>query len=174
MFATVLGMFAPVGKYKKFVSLVMGFVLLAVMLQPIARFGGGEIPITDWFHGIFPEATADDDWERTYIRWRDAYLRDAFEEQLTIQLTGLLNQNSFEVHSAEFTYDSDFSRITGVWVSVSRTEEESRRVPFIRIEPIQPRQADSSTCPIAQEVKSLISQFYNLSENHIHVTVVVT
>ena len=46
MFATVAGMVAPAGKYRKFVSLVMGFILLAIMLAPLARWSG-EVPITD-------------------------------------------------------------------------------------------------------------------------------
>ena len=168
MFATVLGMFAPAGKYKKFVSLVMGFVLLALILQPLARFGHGEIPITDWFSGIFPQEVADDDWERAYLRWRNTYLRGAFEDQLSMQLESLLSE--FTVHSSEFTYSDDFSQLTGVWVTVSHEEAENRRVPFIRIQPVQVGQ-QAEACETTELVKSLIAEFYNLSKNHINVIV---
>jgi len=168
MFATVLSMFAPSGKYKKFVSLVMGFVLLALILQPLARFGHGEIPITDWFSNIFPQEVADDDWERAYLRWRNTYLRGAFEDQLSMQLESLLSD--FTVYSSEFTYSDDFSQITGVWVTVSQQEAQSSRVPFIRIQPVQIGQPEEA-CETAERVKSLIAEFYNLSKSHIYVTV---
>ena len=169
MFATVVGMIAPSGKYRKFVSLVMGFILLAVMLAPLARFGGGDIPITEWFSEILT-AQGEADPGRAYTQWRNTYLREAFETQLRTQLINLLTQNGFTVYSSDFSYTEDFSRITSVRVTVSRQAEENRRVPFIRIEPVQINE-DNTTCPIATDAKNLISEFYTLPVPHIHVTV---
>lgn len=169
MFATVAGMIAPAGKYRKFVSLVMGFILLAVMLAPLARWSG-EIPVTEWFHGIMSQ-TNDARLDTSYTNWRDEYLQGAFEEQLRAQLKEMLANNGFTVYSAEFTYTDDFSRITGVTVTVSR-QEDARRVPFIRIEPVQIGSQDKAQdCPATTEAKSLISQFYNLPREHIYVYV---
>jgi len=171
MFATVVGMVAPTGKYRKFVSLVMGFILLAVMLAPLARWSG-EIPVTQWFSGIMPHEGDFANNETAYGQWRSTYLRDAFETQLRAQLNGLLSQNGFTVYSADFSYTDDFSRITAVQVIVSRTAEEVRRVPFIRIEPVQVGRNDQEeSCPISDDAKNLISEFYNLPAQHIHVNV---
>jgi len=170
MFATLVGMVAPVGKYRKFVSLVMGFILLAIMLTPLARFGG-DIPITQWFSGM-PSEMGQGDAETNYIRWRNDYLRTAFEEQLRTQLATLLQQNGFTVHSANFNYSDDFSRITNLSVTVSRQEYTPRRVPFIRIEPVQiNREEQTETCQISTDAKNLISEFYNLPMSHINVIV---
>jgi len=170
MFAAVVGMLAPAGKYKKFVSLVMGFILLSMMITPLARFGS-ELPITDWFHGLAHSESLNEDFESSYANWRNTYLRSAFEAQLTMQLTNLLSQNGFTVYDTSFTFPDDFSHLTGVHVTVSR-EETPQRVPFIRIQPVQigePEQAE--TCPTSAMAKNLISQFYNLPVQHIYVTV---
>jgi len=170
MFVTVVGMLAPAGKYKKFVSLVMGFTLISVMIAPLARFGR-ELPVTEWFTGlgIHEEANIA---ETSYAQWRDTYLRDAFEAQLSRQLTGLLEQNGFTVYSAAFAYTGDFMRLTNVRVEVAAREEEPQRVPFIRIQPVRiSYQLESETCQTAITVKNLISQFYNLPQEHIYVTV---
>jgi len=161
-------MLAPAGKYRKFVSLVMGFILLSLMIAPLARFGG-VAPVTDWFAGLGYQNA--DSWESSYQHWRDTYLRGAFEEQLTNQLTNLLTQNGFTVHSTQITFASDFTQLTSVTVNVSR-QETPQRVPFIRIQPVQVgREQARETCPTATTAKNLISEFYNLSTAHIHVIV---
>jgi len=169
MFVTVVGMLAPAGKYKKFVSLVMGFTLISVMIAPLARFGR-EVPVTEWFTGlgIYEGANAQ---EASYAQWRDTYLRGAFEAQLRTQLTGLLEQNGFTMHSAAFAYTDDFMRLTSVRVDVSG-QAEAQRVPFIRIQPVRINdQPETEACQTAIAVKNLISQFYNLAQEHIYVTV---
>ena len=171
MFATVVGMVAPTGKYRKFVTLIMGFALLAVMLQPLSRFSG-DIPVTDWFMGVLP--AVDSFSETNYSTWRGNYLNAAFEAQLEAQLKALLEQNNFIVYMADFEYTDDFSRITAVRVAVRKNyyAEANRRVPFIRIEPVQVnRQNEVEECPTQTAVKNLISSFYNVDMAHIHVEV---
>ncbi|MCL2528132.1 MAG: stage III sporulation protein AF [Defluviitaleaceae bacterium] len=170
LFAALVGFIAPTGKYRKFVSLVMGFILLVMLLQPIRHFTGGDIPVNQWFAGILPEAA---DTSTTYHTWRDTHLAAAFEAQLSIQIEGLLARNNITVHGASFTYSQDFGHITSVRVGVSR-QEEPRRVPFIRIEPVQINRDTPQEDPLVNEVKNLISGFYNLPDTHIYVEIVGT
>ena len=171
MFAAVVGMLAPQGKYKKFVSLVMGFILLSIMIAPLARFSG-EIPVTDWFSGLAHQSQSYENLETSYANWRNTYFHGAFEAQLATQLTNLLTQNGFEVHDAHITFLEDFTALTGVQVTVSEREETPQRVPFIRIQPVQvSRQEEPEACTTSTAVKNLISEFYNLSQAHINVTV---
>jgi len=172
LFAALVGLIAPTGKYKKFVSLVMGLIMLVLLLQPL-RSLGNQIPVTEWFAGIIPipaySLTSSDD---AYATWRETYLAAAFNAQLSAQLEGLLERNGITMHSANFEYTSDFGRITAVKVQVTRTQaEETRRVPFIRIEPIQLQTEAPPEDPLINEVKNLISGFYNLPDTHIYVEV---
>ncbi|MCL2048618.1 MAG: stage III sporulation protein AF [Defluviitaleaceae bacterium] len=178
MFATVIGIFAPMGKYRKFVSLVLGFVLLLMMIQPLAVvLKTQDIPVTQWFANFSPAGSFSGE-----ALWDD-HLRGAFEAQLEAQLTQLLNANGFVVHASSFGYSDDFAKLTYVNVDVSAEEFPSNeRVPFIRIEPPQirpiiigtPHAEQAETNEAAEAVKSLISQYYNLPVTHIHVTMTNT
>ncbi|MCL1842576.1 MAG: stage III sporulation protein AF [Defluviitaleaceae bacterium] len=181
MFATMIGLFAPAGKYRKFVSLVLGFILLLLMIQPLSGFfGGRDIPVTQWFAGALQIPGTNgyaDDAESAYILWRDTYLRGAFEAQLESQFSRLMGVHGFTVYSVEFEF-YDFTQITSVWARLSRDlsqNAEPERLPLIRIQPpqIRPIQIgeDSQPCPVTQEAKTLISEFYNLNESHINVIV---
>jgi len=172
LFAALVGLIAPTGKYKKFVSLIMGLIMLTLLLQPVRDIVGRQMPVTEWFAGIMPQqahgfATPDD----AYAIWRDTYLAYAFNAQLSAQLEGLLERNGIAMYSASFEYTSDFSRITSVRLQVSRMPETSRRVPFIRIEPVQIQGNAPPEDPLVDEVKNLVAGFYNLPGSHIYVEV---
>jgi len=172
LFAALVGLIAPTGKYKKFVSLVMGLIMLVLLLAPIRDIVGQQIPVTEWFAGIMSQPAYNAaNFDDAYVTWRDTYLASAFHTQLSAQLEGLLARNGITMHEANFEYTSDFSRITSMTVQVSREQETSRRVPFIRIEPIQIRQEEPPEDPLINEVKNLIAGFYNLPDSHIHVEV---
>ena len=170
MFAAVVGMLAPAGKYKKFVSLVMGFILLYLMIAPLSRFSPAA-PITDWFPGPVFNAAQAEDPHRSYAHWRNTYLRGAFETQLTAQLENLLSQNGFVVYESRVAFLDDFTALTTVHVILSRAESP-QRVPFIRIQPVQIGEAQPpEACATSIAAQNLISQFYNLPAQHIYVTV---
>jgi len=173
LFAALVGLVVPSGKYKKYVSLVMGLILLVLMLQPIRHFFGTEIPVTQWFNEII-QPTGQTNNDSHYTNWRDIYLASAFEGQLNTQVEGLLSRNNITLHGAAFTFTQDFSRITSVSIQVSREETPPGRVPFIRIEPVQITQDAPTEDPLTDEVKNLIAGFYNLPLTHIHVKIIGT
>ncbi|MCL2197762.1 MAG: stage III sporulation protein AF [Defluviitaleaceae bacterium] len=182
VFATVIGIFAPSGKYKKFVSLVLGFVLLLLMIQPLAGFfNGRDVPVTQWFAGFSGDGgIARAGVDSAYADWWDGHLRVAFEAQLDAQISRLLEGEGFEVYSTAFTYTDDFGELNSIRVSVSRrekTDDDTGRIPFIRIQTPQVRiiqigePASDKNCPDSALIKNLISDFYNLPTSHIYVTV---
>ena len=174
LFASLVGMIAPPGKYKKFVSLVMGFILLLMVMQPFVALTGGPLPVTEWFTGlVLPPSENADGITVDYEHWRYTHIRAAFEEQLNIQVEGLLATNGFTLHDASFTYAEDFSRLHAVRAVVSPRDNTPQRVPFIRIQPVQIGDPDTfDDDPIVNEVRNLIARFYNLPTEHIHVEVI--
>ncbi len=61
LFSTLAGMAAPSGKYKKYVTLITGMVLLLLMIQPLRSLAGQGIPVTQWFAGITEAAVPNPD-----------------------------------------------------------------------------------------------------------------
>ena len=172
LFASLVGMLAPTGKYKKFVSWVMGLILLVLLIQPLRSITGTQ-DISSWINELLPNATVHTTAD-PYAIWQDTHLAAAFESQLTTQLTAFLQDNNITLHEASFTYTQDFSRITSVHAKVSREETEPQRVPFIRIQPIQMHTEESPENPkdlFVKEVKNLISGFYNIQDTHIYVSI---
>jgi len=167
LFASLVGLIAPTGKYRKYINWVMGLVLLVLMLQPIMSIVGGQIPVTQWFEGMFAYEQTDNG---SYEHWREAHLSAAFEEQLHAQVERLLLSENIYLHNASFSYSDDFSRITFIRLIVSR-QEENQRVPFIRIEPVQINRNESLEDPLIEKVKNMIAVFYNLNQTHIHVEI---
>ena len=176
IFASVAGIFAPAGKYRKFVSLVLGFVMLLLIIQPLAGIFG-DVPVTDWFASAMPVPAMHAGDESAYAEMWDNHLRSSFESQLEAQLSRMLSSNGFVLHRADFSYSADFSRITAVRVSVSEKDEpEQGRIPFIRIvppeiRPVQIGEVAEEISPQVQTVRNLISEFYNLAAQHIYVEV---
>jgi phenylpyruvate tautomerase PptA (4-oxalocrotonate tautomerase family) len=171
VFAAVAGMLAPSGRYRKFTALVTGLILLAVMVAPLGRMGH-DVPITEWFVGLLPGQVYT--WDANAPPAHDAHLRHAFETQLHAQLSGFLAREGVSVQFAEFEYSPDFMQITKIYVSVTPAAGRAEpRQPFIRIEPIRwrDRQEQEEECALANEVRALISQFYQMEPANIHVTV---
>jgi stage III sporulation protein AF len=168
LFAAVVNMVAPAGKYKKFVSLVMGLTLVVIIIAPLRNMGT-DFNAMQFFSG----ATALPAFaQEQYSHFHNSHLSAAFEEQLFFQLEAMLSRHGFTLHEAEFTYTQDFSQLTAVWASVSTAE--SRRVPFIRIEPVQVNRSPSPTeenDPQVNKAKNLIADFYHIPAMHIHITI---
>ncbi|MCL2187494.1 MAG: stage III sporulation protein AF [Defluviitaleaceae bacterium] len=171
LFAGVANMLAPAGKYRKLVALVTGLVLVVIIIAPVRNIGQ-QFNAPDFFASM-ANAPAMQGGEATGLYYTtNTVLAAAFSEQLSFQLEGMLERNGFKLHQASLTHTDDFAQITGIWAEVSRVEE-TRRVPFIRIEPVQVNRnavADEAD-PLVREVKNLISDFYNLSHAHIHVII---
>jgi len=163
LLAAAAHMLAPAGKYRKFVSLVTGFVLIAVILSPL-RHIGRDFDLADFFSSLTAEETF-------YVVGADGHhdlLTTAFDEQLTIQLAHMLAREGITLHEATFSHNEDFSRILSAELTVSR--DGAARVPFIRIEPVQVGRGQAAdTDPLATEVKNLVADFYGIPHTHIDV-----
>lgn len=176
MFAALVGMIVPGDKYKKFVSLVMGFILLAMMLAPlddVLRFaGGGSTPNFAASFARFTNPVEMPDYQARH----DAYIMEAFQRQLDSQLQGHLQSAGFTVYAGQVDFCLDTGQVRGVSATVSKAPP---RQSFIRIQPIEISRSMGETSPegephsaqIEADAKKLISQFYNLANEHIYIIV---
>lgn len=178
LFAALLGMAAPNDKYKKYIALVSGFILICLILQPLKPLLSGGIPVTELFARIVPvpqaaaaESGEGASFETTYEQWRYETLKSAFEEQLDTQLSELLSHNGYELEEAEYECADDFSRIQRISVTVTAKPDTETRKPFIRIEPVRISAGEGDESDESDAVKKVISDFYGLPSEHIHVRV---
>ncbi len=120
LFSALAGMAAPSGKYKKYISFVTGLVLLLLMIIPLRDFVGSGIPVTEWFSGLIPARGAAEYAQpyTDYEQWSHEQINTAFEEQLFTQVESLLSKEGYELKAAEFEYEEDFSKLTGMGLEV--------------------------------------------------------
>lgn len=177
LFAALAGMAVPSGPYQKYVRLVTGLVLVCLLLRPLLPLVEGGLPVTELFAGIvsvpLENPSGEAEFLAGYEAWQYETLKTAFDEQLDAQLNALLSQNGYEVESADFACTEDFSQVERVTLTVRRITPKSTQKPFIYIEPVRVGGgADSQeTDEDADAVKKIISDFYKLSAEHIHVKV---
>jgi len=171
VFIAVVGIAAPSGKYKKYINLMMGIVLICIMTQPIqSLINGNGIPITQLFAQIIPIQTGNIPETADYEQWRYEAVKAAFNEQLEIQLTTVLAQLDYILTETEIETSDDFSQITILRLTVSEKEKAPTRKPFIRIEPVTiPGNTEPSDNDEAYEIKKFIAGFYNIPIDNIYV-----
>jgi hypothetical protein len=181
LFASLAGM-AVAGRYRKYLALVTGIILLVLLLQPLRGLLGSGIPVTEIFAGLAPAPStpafapgSGGGSSEPYEAWRYETLREAFEEQLTVQLAALLSGKGYTLREASFGYAEDFSVIEYASVKIADPAAAENR-PFIYIEPVRVSVFERETNagqenPEIAALKKLISDFYNLNGEHIHVEI---
>jgi stage III sporulation protein AF len=171
LFSTLAGMAAPSGKYKKYVALITGLVLLLLMVSPLKEIAGRGVPVTEWFaltppdDGIAPQPA--------YSQWSSGQLGEIFEEQLYAQVAALLSDEGYTLIAASFEYEEDFTRINGMSLTVSAKPGVKANKPFIYIEPVTigpPGTADNKPeDEDTKRIKKIVTDFYAPDTPHINV-----
>jgi stage III sporulation protein AF len=171
LFSTLAGMAAPSGKYKKYVALITGLVLLLLMVRPLREIAGKGVPVTEWF--AFNPADAADVPQPSYSQWSGGQLGEIFEQQLYAQVSALLSEEGYALKAAAFDYKEDFTRINGMTLTVSVKPGAKAGKPFIYIEPVtigRPNAADTGPeDEDTQRIKKIVADFYAPDTPHINV-----
>ena len=173
IFLAVVGMITPSGSYKKYITLIMGILLIGIVITPITSIiNRTQLPMTEIFGNIIPTQTHIED---NSFMWQQDQIKSAFHSQLTIQLDALLTRNGYALISADWETSDDFTYIRRIHLSVKVIESAPERIPFIRVEPVRvaPYQPSEEPAEVLA-IKNLISDFYNMPPDNIHVEIRVT
>lgn len=166
LFFTLVNLAAPGGRYKAYVRLVTGLVLICLLIQPLrALVNGGGFPVTELFSQVIPKSSVS--LPEGYEGWRYETVKAAFDEQVFAQLESLLQPQGYVLKSVMLECTEDFGTLTNLMAEVSEKKAASK--PFIRIEPIDI--ASETESDDAARIKKLIADFYNMSMDNIHVKI---
>jgi len=166
VFMAFVGVIAPSGNYKKYITLVMGIMLIGITIYPVVTLLGREsVPLTSVFGNITPAGGG------AFAQGQHDYLREAFHAQLTMQTESLLAGNGFGLTAAEWESADDLSHIKSVRLQVIRQETPQTRQPFVRIEPVRIAPYQPAPNPDALIIKNILSDFYGIHPDNIHVEI---
>ncbi|MDR1538651.1 MAG: stage III sporulation protein AF [Clostridiales bacterium] len=192
IFFAFAGIILPSEKYKKYINLCMGIVLIVIMMEPIARlFSIQEIPIYEFFAGLAQESLPSesppysrssssdsssisgfDDAQNPYDEMQRQLIKQSFDAQAKSQVSRMIEKEGFEVASVEVSSSPDLSSITGIDAVVRRKLASGKR-PFIYVEPVKPRIGaveESGEPEEIKRIKNTISDFYNMSADNINIS----
>jgi len=193
VFMTFVGMIIPGGSYRKYVEIVMGLVLIIVIITPIASLFGAEMragdAVTRFLEGDIVAITAHD--EARFLNQRDHMLNENVNDMVAAQISALINDTGFSLTHSDVRFSVDDGEFLEIRLIVVRNEMEfsadttpiAENRQFIRVERVEvslreSRQSGRESTEFndaeTQHLRKIISDFYNVSQDNIHIEVLKT
>ena len=171
IFIVFAGIILPDDKYKKYIDMVIGLVLVFIIIEPVSGIfaKGVFVPGNDLFAGIDDSETSD---ISQFEAAQNKMIKDTLNNQLFAQLKSLLSEKGYELTFVDFTVSDDFNKIEAVHAVVSKSPQEAAEKSFIRIEPItiNPKNLPVGNISETEEIRIIISGFYNIDVGNIFVS----
>ena len=191
MFSSLVLLLAPNERFKSYIRLALGFVLILLAIQPLGRvFGllGGnglqgmlaKLSVGYSQEMMALDASAQEDGQAEIIL-------EAYEKELYARLQEMVETGRSSLLGGEMTLVSadfvlgregeQFGMVEGITMTIAMRPAEEAKKPLIRIEPIhiEPyRRAENAAddeLPAIAALKKTISDFYNISTQHIYCNV---
>ena len=118
---TIAGQLVDGTKYKPYVTLVTGFMLLSLMVRPVMTWIGGDVEIQD----VFSQITKETD---TLSFEEDA--ADAREQQIQNGITAVLKEYGIEARRTEVTVDGD-GAIEEIQIEAADGEKQEEKIKTV-------------------------------------------
>ncbi len=185
IFMAFADIFLPNKRYKPYISVVMGLVLISLAVKPVSAllgtYVGGNVgrnflPINKLL-AVSNEWQDDSDYA---LKQREA-LKGAFDAQIRSQLEAIVaREKKYRLSDFRVTTSDDMSDITSISITIEEGVAEKTGRALIRVEPVMiaPIGAtrvqtvrDDTDEPEIKKIKNNISDFYNLSAANINITV---
>ncbi len=158
VFSVFVRVITPNSRYKGFVDVVLGLLLIIVILGPIQALLSQAASIK--LAGVEEASASARRDEKYYQGFRSSVLKNAFDKELKEQLTALLAEEGFVLTQLDTEVNEDFTAVTKMELTVYA---EDKGVPFIRVE------AKEASLVEISNIKNRISNVYNLSGDNIHI-----
>lgn len=171
-------------KYQKFVEWVVGLLLILQIAAPLAKGGGLWEKFLYRLRSFEYSIQQDAAFDRIVAgeEQAEASVQEAYERVLEEQLRQLLQKEQLVVEQVKFYFEESGVGLRGLMVLAAteqkETEEAGRQglVTIRRIGPVSLEQVPSKTeqkllTPKEIHLTKLLSDFYQLSEEHIYVSI---
>jgi stage III sporulation protein AF len=180
VFTAFAGIIVPSGKYKKYIDLALGLILVIVMLEPVIALLGGDVTANIELSDVFAQTAPIGGVDQASGRGEDiqsAILQNAVAEALKEQTAAVVAP--FGATITRFETRLDGEELAGVDMTIvfeARAPETER---FIYVEPVEIRPFNIGAAPepdteneeSVKNIKNAVSDFYNLPKDNINITV---
>ncbi|MCL2873878.1 MAG: stage III sporulation protein AF [Defluviitaleaceae bacterium] len=180
IFASFAGIILPEGKYKKYINVVLGLVLIVILLSPFYRFlSTGNFDVDELIDSLNISSAFASDVSQ-YEEMRNRAITSEFLTSLRAYTENLLLESNFVLTDLSADFDINTGTIMSMHLTVKERESppgepnsDQNRRPFIRIEPIRinnfaARNVESQEIT---DMKIMISNFYGVDVDNIYIEV---
>lgn len=182
VFSAIVGIILPNQKYKSYIALILGFILIILIIEPIFLFSSQNmqdmvIKNEINFGEVMYTNQADDLLEAEYD-----LIASIYTEEINKQLNEIAYEQELEIVSSYIEFDQTTGQLTYVELVVrdiqSTKAKDNTEVTDISVEPIMVSLGSSNKNveneqieedPKIKNLKNSISDFYNLSDENIYI-----
>ena len=175
LFTSFVSILIPSGKFKSYINLIIGFVLIFIVISPIVSMG--IYTIDEILQEVNLEIHSEDSGflfsENEVEQFRQGIIEESINEAFFIKLQDPLKNIGFGLIGLNVTLENN-QNIESIRLNVEDlniTENEPSRL--IRVERISLSQNAETGSEIENEnikaVKELVSSIYNIQKNNIHI-----
>lgn len=177
IFTSFIGIILPDGKYKKYIDIVLGLILIIMTLEPMAAFVFGS---SRSFEKILNEITTSLDYEMIVngpeSDTREQLIKESFGQRIKPQLETLAAGFEYTLKDMDFLVDIETGEMISLTLYISKMSAKPTPVPFIRIEKVRV-QNNASNVETAEtiesgeinELKKSVADFYSMPLDNIHI-----
>lgn len=189
VFVSFTGMILPEEKYKKYINLIIGIIIIIVITGPILElFSKRNLKTEDIMKSM--ELSINKSMmakERTFYKEEELILiLDVYKESIYGQLETIVKNEGYEITDWNIeisTEEESFGEIEDIYMALSSSKDSKKKEKLIKIEKIEIKpglslnnfkSSDFLTAEKEEEIKSIknyILSFYNLSVDNIHIIV---
>ena len=178
IFMSLSGIILPEGKYKKYINVILGLVLIVILLSPFYRFlSTGNFDVDELIDALNISTAFASDIEN-YEEIRNRAIKGEFLSSLRTHAENIIRDSDYDLNDISADFDMDTGEIRSIHLKVQKREppQETERVrrPFIRVEPIRIDNtfaAPATESPEIADMKKMISHFYGVPVRNIIIDV---
>nr|WP_317356528.1 stage III sporulation protein AF [uncultured Tyzzerella sp.] len=168
IFMSFIQVIIPSGKYRSYINLVFNIILVFVMIQPL-NFLFNNIKNVEALT-IFKEDdfnTLDNINMEKYKNIQNEMVKNAFEENIKRQIESLLNDEYYIQNIDVFLYENKYEEINIEKIDLTLKSNNNN----IYVKPFnENKNGENNQEKQINNIKKIISNFYNLNINNIFVT----
>lgn len=172
IFISFVGIILPSDKYKNYINIVLGFMLMFILINPFLKHFSkkGVLDFTEIYNELGISTNYVDDEKERLEKIHGEIIEEAYTLKLKKEVEGILGVENIYLKNLKADFDVKTGEISKMELYIS-DEEERKEIQKINIEKISiAEKEDKGEEDIeSTEIKKIISDFYNLSFDNIHI-----
>jgi len=161
IFTALIGIILPNDKFKGYINLCLGLILILMVLKPLSDFLNTNVSADDLFQG--EDQPVNIGGAQAYSGIQDSMMQESLNRQARAQMEGMCADAGYSLAAVNVKANADYTALLELDLTVRKIDAGAR--PFIYIEP--PASEESKEI---KTLKNTLSEVYNMSPDNIHIS----